>query len=75
MYSICLLDVIVSNTLLDHIKFRFVCDKYQRSISNWFVSIKTHMNNVPPLEVVDRVSEAQLQVGEQAHGITWHITS
>ena len=28
MYSICLLDIIVSNTLLDHIKFRFVCDKY-----------------------------------------------
>ena len=46
------------------------------SISNiWkqLTSILSNLNNFHPLEVVDRVSEAQLQVGENSDWIIWRL--
>ena len=46
------------------------------SISNiWkqFTSILSNLNNLHSLEVVDRVSETQLQVGENSDWIIWRL--
>ena len=40
-----------------------------------FDSHLSNLNNIHSLEVVDRVSETQLQVGESYSQITWRLKS
>ena len=44
-----------------------------RKISKGLTSILSNLNNFHSLEVVDRVSETQLQVGENSNWIIWRI--
>ena len=43
----------------------------KREINQQDFKIVDNLNNFHSLEVVDRVSEAQLQVGENSNSITW----
>ena len=41
-------------------------------ICKWLFKILVNLNNFPSFEVVDRVSEKQLRVGENSNEI-WHV--
>ena len=44
-----------------------------KTIAKSLTTILTNLNNFRSLEVVDRVSEAQLQVGENFNQIAWRL--
>ena len=48
------------------------CDINQQDLKE-STSILSNLNNFYPLEVVDRVSEKQLQVGENSNRIIWRL--
>ena len=43
------------------------------SISTWLTSILSNLNDFRSLEVVNRASETQLQVGENSYQINWRL--
>ena len=48
------------------------CDINQQGLKK-FTFILSHLNNFHSLEVVDRVSETQFQVGENSNWIIWQL--
>ena len=47
--------------------FKHVKDKTWYQAEKWLTTILSNLNNFPSLEVVNRVSETQLQVGENSN--------
>ena len=61
---------------MKHVKYHVLnmvkikCDINQQDLKR-LTSILSNLNNCHSLEVVNRVSETQLQVGENSNGISW----